>query len=339
MSSKSAGYQSSNEKNFIRQHFDFPLISNLSASKGKKLAYFGMPGEECLDIRDWHSVLREVAAVERNEKKLENMERLLRNRFKGIASRVYLGDVDNIILTGKGKERTIYAKPANTDVANDFDVLLDRAVWTFDIVYLDYFGRFLPRPTANHTKPSARQKRPQALRHLFDQERIDARHTWLLLLTVEGGQYSRADKALLTQYLENARITGSANLSDAIDFSLSRDDSTGNRTVKLVHGVMSIFVATAASSARLEVIPRGTVIYRGAKNHSMIHCAFQFARSPNVLGTASDPLALVRAPIIQPTTVDGETTGFSWATSRCPGATVDWQCDCLEFLESAYLPH
>ena len=335
MSSKRTGYKSSAEKDFVRQCFDLPLISKFSADKGDKLAYFGMPGEECLDIRDWQTVLREVAAIERHKKNLPKIENRLRNHFKEIASNVYYGDVDDIILKGKGRKRIIGGKAAKTEVANYFDVSLDLRVWKFDIVNLDYFGRFFPR--GSHDYPYARARRPPALRRLFEQERMDARGAWLLLLTVAGGAYPSEDMDHLTQYVENARNARDKSLSEAIDFVLSRDNGTGDPTVKLVHGAMSIFVASAANTAQLEIIPRGSVIYKGANNQSMVHCAFQFELAPNVLGSGGDILTPLKAPIIQPN-IDGPTPSFSWATSLCPGSTTEFRSKCLEFLDKVYLP-
>ena len=329
MPPKRSGYQSSLEKDAVRRHFDLPLLSKFSVDKGTKLAYFGMPGEECLDIRDWRAVIQEVAAVERDSRNLIPMERHLSKRFKGIRSRVYHGDVDDIILSGQGKKRTIGGQPANTEVANDFDIVLDHRVWKFDVVNLDYFGHFFPRFRENY--PHARRRRPLALRRLFEQERLDARSAWLLLLTVEGGQYTDEDMDRLTQYVESTRTTENKNLSDAIDFVLSCDGSIGDPTVKLVHGAIGIFVASAASNSQLEVIPRGSVSYKGSSGQSMVHCAFQFERSCNVLGAAVDPLSLLRAPIIRPI-LGGKSPKFSWATPPCPGTTEQSLSKCLEFL-------
>ena len=334
MPPKRSGYQSSPEKDAVRRYFDLPLLSKFSASKGTKLVYFGMPGERCLDIRDWKAVIREVVAIERGKNNLDKMERLLSRRFKEITSHVYHGDMDDIILSGRGKKRTIGGKPANTEVANHFDIVLDRRVWKFDVVNLDYFGRFFPRFSEEHQH--ARRRRPLALRRLFEQERLDARGAWLLLLTVEGGQYTSEDMNHLTQYVERTRTIENKNLSDAIDFVLSCDGSAGDPTVKLVHGAMAIFVASAASNSQLEVIPRGSVSYKGSSGQSMIHCAFQFERSCNALGTTGDPLTLVRAPIIQPI-LGGKSPKFSWATSPCPGTTEQSLSNCLGFLGTAYL--
>ena len=329
-----SGYHSSLEKNVVRDHFDLPLLENFSATKGTKLAYFGMPGEECLDIRSWRSVIREVAAVERYKRNLDKMADRLRKRFREISSSVYHGDVDDIILKGSGKRLTFGGKPARTEVANDFDVDLDRRVWSFDVVYLDYFGRFFPQPSEQY--PLARRRRPLALRHLFEQERLDARDSWLLLLTVEGGEHPPEDFCHLWRYVESARRRDDAALSAAIDFLLATDQSAGDPMAKLVHGTMGLFVSAAASHAQLVARPNGTVSYSGSSGQQMIHCAFQLEHSDEFLGPFGDPLPLLRAPIIRPV-IETETPRFEWAKDPCPGATKESVGDCLGFLGAARL--
>ena len=331
MPPKHASYQSSLEKNAVRDHFDLRLLEKFSAYKGAKLAYFGMPGEECLDIGSWKAVLREVAAVERYKPNLPEMEKRLRNRFSGISSSVYHGDVDDIILSGLGKPRTIGRKKLRREVANVFDVDLDCRVWSFDVVYLDYFGRFLPQLSEDY--PNARPRRPRALRRLFEQERIDARDSWLLLLTVEGGQYPDEDINHLTQYVSGARHGGDTELAGAIDFLLGSDDPAGDPTIKLVHGAMGLFVSSAASHAQLVVRPVGTVSYSGSSGQLMLHCAFQLEKSPEFLGGFVDPLPLLRAPIIRPV-VGPQAPSFEWAKSPCPGTTKESVRDCLDFLDA-----
>ena len=324
-----SGYQSSPEKNVVRDHFDLPLLERFSAGKGTKLAYFGMPGEECLDIRSWRTVLREVVAIERYKKNLTKMEDRLKKRFRDISSSVYHGDADDIILSGLGKKRTISGKPARTRVANGFDVDLDCGVWKFDVVYLDYFGPFLPQLSDRY--PDARRKRPRALRHLFEQERLDARDSWLLLLTVEGGEYPQEDTHHLAQYVEGARRREDTELSEAIDFLLAADGSTSDPMIKLVHGAMGLFVSSAASHAQLVARPNGTVSYSGSSGKLMVHCAFQLERSDEFLGPFGDPLPLLRAPIIRPV-LGEQSPRFEWAKDPCPGTTKESVRDCLDFL-------
>ena len=84
MPPKITGYQSTPEKDAVRDHFDLPLLQAFSSDKGGKLAYFGLPGEECRDIHAWRDLLSEVAAVERKPGNLRKMREVLTQRFRAL---------------------------------------------------------------------------------------------------------------------------------------------------------------------------------------------------------------------------------------------------------------
>ena len=329
MPPKITGYQSTPEKDAVRDHFDLPLLQAFSSDKGGKLAYFGLPGEECRDIHAWRDLLSEVAAVERKPSNLRKMREVLTQRFRALSPSVYHGDVDDIILSGEGKYRGPRAKRPKTEVANDFDWHLDRRVWKFDVVYLDYFGPLLPRGGGNF--PHARRKRPKALRHLFRPERLDARESWLLLLTVAGGEETAEDAQKLIRCIERARRGNDFDLSEAVDFLLSSDCGADDPMVKLIHGSIGLFVSAIATPAGLVPHPRGTVSYLGYNNRMMVHCAFQMERADQLPATSGNPLPLLRAPIIKPV-VEDQVTYFDWASDICPGTTRESVLDCLGFL-------
>ena len=323
------GYQSTPEKDAVRDHFDLPLLQTFSSDKGHKLAYFGLPGEECRDINAWKDLLREVAAVERKNSNLRTMRKVLTERFRALSPSVYHGDVDDIILSGEGKPRGRRPKQPKTEVANAFDWRLDRRVWKFDVVYLDYFGPLLPKSGGRF--PHARRKRPKALRHLLRPERLDARESWLLLLTVAGGEDTADDARKLIRCIERARRGDDVNLSEAVDFLLSSDSDADDPMVKLIHGSIGLFVSAIAGPAHLVPRPRGTVSYPGYNNRMMVHCAFQMERVDRQPATSDSPLPLLRAPIIRPV-VEDQVAYFDWASDVCPGTTRESVIDCLGFL-------
>ena len=329
-----SGYGSSQEKDVVREYFDLPLLERFSSHKGTKLKYFGMPGAQCLDIGSWRNVLQEVTAVERHRRNLASMENRLNKHFAEIRSSAYHGDVDDIILAGHGNSRKIGGKAANIEVANDFDLTLDRRVWNFDVVYLDYFGPFLPQQS--ETYPEARARRDLALRHLFEQERLDARRSWVLLITVEGGQYPDNDAEHLFEFVETARRRANGDMLEALDFLLTPSVDCKGQATKLVHAAMAIFVASAAGNAKLLAKPGGTVSYLGSGGQEMVHSAFIFEQAPTFFGDFPDPLPLLRAPIIRPILVD-RVPGFEWSNDPCPGTTKESVRNCLQFLDPGYL--
>ena len=334
MTNLQSGYYSSVDKDTVREHFDLPLLVNFSQSKQKKLKYFGMPGAECLDLQTWSEVIDQVDAVERHPRNLRSMRRFLERHFSSIRSRFHYGDVDDIILNDGGNPQLIGSESYRPRVGSDYDESLQLSVWDFDVVYLDYFGSFLPALIEEF--PLARNHRADALLRLFAQDRIDSRDSWLLLLTVEAEQYGEADIDFLMQYIDAARSESSADVVAVLD-DLSATDAGGNYSAaKLVHGTMALMVSNVASSSKLEVQSRGTVFYTGANGKTMVHMAFQLEPTAAPLGSYVSRLPLLQAPMLRPTQGTGR-AGFDWVSQPFPGTTRQSVRTCLGFLDQNIL--
>ena len=334
MTSSSRGYTSSPDKNIVRDRFDLPLLRTFRDNKGENLKYFGMPGADCRDILSWRGVLQEIVAVERSWDNLSLMEKLLEKHFIEIRSSVHFGDVDKVILNGHGETRRHGGQSSRSPVANGYDQELDRWFWEFDIVYLDYFGPLLPRE--NNKFPEARGRRPLALRHLFGQERLDARGSWLLLLTVEGGKYKLDDLDVLERYINSARLpSSSSETSNVLDHLLADDVVPERRVTRLLHAAMALIVSSSAGSANLLPRPNATVSYSGFNGQSMVHSAFLLDKLDEPFGNYVDPLPLLRAPILRPIT-EGS-SHFTWDQEPPPGTTKEFVRTCLCFLDNGSL--
>ena len=333
---KGLTYESSPEKDLVRDNFDLPLLRKFRMAKGQKLKYFGMPGVDCLDIQSWRDVLDEVVAVERHRRNLSPMESLLVKQFIEIRSKVHFGDVDDVILAGRGRKLKIGGKEHWPDVANDYDSDLRHPFWRFDVVYLDYFGGFLPKRRQEY--PYARERRGDALKHLFVQDRLDARNPWILLVTFAGGTYPKDDVQHLIQFLDSAKQGTSNEVSGVLDFLSLPDGEETDRVIRLVHGAMALLVSSAASNAKLEPRPIGTVSYVGSNGQPMVHFAFLLERTSDFLGHFVNPLPLLRAPILRPNSDEGPPS-FDWAQDPCPGTDRASVQNCLQFLDSTSLNH
>ena len=182
MRRKRAGYKSSPDKDMVRDHFDLPLLKKFSDAKDKKLRYFGLPGADCRDIQAWRDVISEVVAVERFSPNLDEMEIFLDKYLSEIRYHTHFGDVDDVILSDHGRERKVGGKRTLPRVGNLYDEALDRMVWGFDVVYLDYFGPLLPDFNFKH--PDARPRRTDALLRLFEARAY--RRTGLVVAVVDG---------------------------------------------------------------------------------------------------------------------------------------------------------
>ena len=326
------GYRSSKEKDIIRRYFDLPLLHQLHQRKREPLRYFGLPGSDALDIRTWKEVIGDVVAVERNSRSLQRLEDLFNTQMPEMVYTTHWGELDKVILTNKGKKRYIGGESYQPRVGNSYERSVGRYVWGFDVVYLDYFGPFLPNETSEGS-PQARQ-RADALRNLFAKERVDAWQPWILLVTVEAQIEDETTQALIEGYLRSVQNESSLEVCEAVEFLLSEAATPSEGAARLIHGAASLLVSDASTSANVKVQPRGTVLYRGAGKQYMVHLAFEFTPDLTPLGAASGRLPLLLAPILRPKALPAA-PWVELLPEQSPGLTRDSAAVCLDFLESS----
>lgn len=133
------GYYSSYEKNAIRQYFDLPLLEALRQKGMTDLRYFGLPGEEILDIKVWSHLINYVHAVEWKLQTLEQVEQALITQFPQINAECHLGDIDRVILADRGKSRSIGGQLKRPTVRTFWCHKTGDWAWDFDVINLDYF--------------------------------------------------------------------------------------------------------------------------------------------------------------------------------------------------------
>ena len=318
--SRQEKYYSSKEKNFVREKYDLPLIEAAARRKRRQIRYFGLPGEEALDLRCWGSLCEYVAAVEFCGKRFQNVKHVLRTQFGSIGHRVLLGDVDKIIL--RNKSGSSPPDFVSTTFRQDSGY-----IWDFDVVYLDYFGRFLPYDRGG---PVVRN-RANALRRLFAPDRQDAWQPWLLILTVESTLFGSTDREQMRQFLTTSREGMDGETRDAIDFLLQETSCRTEEATRLVHGTLSHLIAIAASNSDVRVVPKSTVLYSGANKTPMLHFAYEVIPS-NVLSGAHPALPLLRSPLLQVRNGYAE-PGFELLPAQPPGQTDSSLREALNFLD------
>ena len=191
-------YRSSPEKDFIRDSVDLRLLERLHTIRGNPLNYFGLPGAELKDVRSWKHLLGQVAAVERNRRNLCAMDETVSMEMPNLRFTPHYGEIDFVILRDRGKSwrrgGEVYQPWVSLSRRDTGDM-----GWYFDVVYLDYFGPFLP----DGDQPA--RQRADAIRKLFDTERVDARGRWVLLLTVEALLVTQELSRQLVDYLRGVQ--------------------------------------------------------------------------------------------------------------------------------------
>ena len=192
----------------------------------------------------------------------QTVKHVLRTQFSRIDHRAHLGDVDEVILRNKsGKPPSVFVPTTYHREAG--------YIWDFDVIYLDYFGKFLPYDRGGRSV----QNRAKALRRLFDVDRQDAWQRWLLMLTVEATLFGPKDREHMQQFLTASKEEADQDTSNAIDFLLEDDPNSTEQAARLVHGTLSYIIAVAASNSDVRISPKPTVLYRGANNTPMLHFA------------------------------------------------------------------
>ena len=323
-------YRSSADKDFIRERVHLPLLRRLHRIRGERLNYFGLPGAELLDIKSWKHLLGEVAAVERAKKSLLEMAEKVSMQMPELRFTPHFGEMDIVILGDRGKSWdrggvgyrpwVRISKPGSGELG-----------WYFDVVNLDYFGPFLP-----HGNQNAR-RRADAIRRLFNVDRLDASGRWVLLLTVEAQLVTIELHSQLLDYLQGVKDESSDTVASLIEF-LSQPAGNGSEDVtaaRLIHAVSASLIAQSASQANLLAFPRGTILYRGSGGQPMIHLAYEFEPMEPSLPPPSPLVQLLRGPLLE--TSSSTPPELMLMSRQVPDLTSAQIRSTLDFLEASEL--
>ena len=312
-------YYSSVEKNLVREKYDLPLVEAAAGKKNSGLRYFGLPGVEALDLQCWGHLCEYIAAVEVFKEKFQNIKHVLRTQFGSIRHRAHLGDVDRVILNNKsGRPPTEFVSTTNRPGVG--------YIWDFDVIYLDYFGKFLPYQYGSATV----RNRANAIRRLFAFDRQDAWQPWLLMLTVESRLFGSNDREQMRQFLSASKQESDEDTQRTIDFLMDDTVNSNEQAARLVHGTLSYIIALAASNSDVRVSPKPTVLYRGANSTPMLHFAYEMIPA-ELLSGHHEVLPLLRSPLLTVRS-DYAEPWFELLPSQPPGQSRSSLRATLDFL-------
>ena len=312
MATRRQTYRSSSDKDLIRDRVDLPLLERLHSIRGIPLNYFGLPGADLLDIKSWRHLLGQVAAVERARRNLRSMDETASMQMPELRFTPHFGEIDVVILHDRGRSWKRGGENYRPWVGITRPQSR-RSGWYFDVVNLDYFGPFLP-----HGDEDAR-RRADAIRKLFDTERLDSWGRWVLLVTVEAQLVTPALNPLLISYLRGVQTDAPELAASIVEFLVqpgpaSRD---GGNAARLIHAVSASLIARSASQANLLAFPRGTILYRGSSGQPMVHMAYEFEPLESPLPPPSPLVQLLKAPILT-TTAQGSTPELALLDGQIP---------------------
>jgi hypothetical protein len=318
-------FRSSDQKEVVRKEFQARLIRNFQKRKQSLLKYFGLPGDDALDLKEWGDIVEEVVAVEFHEGRLRLLRERLEISYSHIRCRTHHGDADNVILnngsdSGSGWQ---YA-------SEDYNIQAQCFYWGFDVVYLDYYGAFLPYDRGQVSV----ENRARALRHLFAVDREDAWQPWLLMVTVESTLCGNDDRVQMRNFLAGLRSEVDSETSDAISFLLTEGLEPEIEAERLVHGTLARLVGLAASNADVRVTARPVVLYTGYHGTPMLHFAYECVPRGTTFGPSQDLLSLLRAPVLT-VREPAVSPWFALLGDQVPGATSREIARSLDFLPLA----
>ena len=238
----------------------------------------------------------------------------------------HYGEIDLVILRDRGKrwQRGGEAYRPWVGISRPDSEHLG---WYFDVVNLDYFGPFLPE-----RDQSARQ-RADAIRKLFDIDRLDAWGRWVLLVTVEAQFVTQELSTQLARYLRGVQNDSPQLAASIIDFLIQpgTDGKEGVTAARLIHAVSASLVARSASQANLSAFSRGTILYRGSGGQPMVHLAYEFEPLGTPLPPPSPLLQLLKGPLLS--TTQSDSPELTLLDAQVPSLTEDDVRTAVDFLE------
>jgi hypothetical protein len=241
-------------KDFIRKRYDKPIIESFTKEIKDKLTYFGLPGPEILDIKEWKKYISKIIAVERDE---INAQILLENIFglnvKSSDFQLLHGDIDKILISGKDEYGAIINFP-------------------FNLANLDYEGGIIYKDL------KGKSKRIEAIRSLFERQRGVGKN-FILFFTFNSRNKDEKEfnhvlnkiQDLLSKYgisYEQTEDVFEWYRSQRIDFKIK---------IYVLNIIQDLSVAN-----RFECHPYTPITYLGHSNVRMIHFPFKFEWNPNL---------------------------------------------------------
>ena len=172
-----------------------------------------------------------------------------------------------------------------------------------------------------------------AIRKLFDIERLDAWGRWVLLVTVEAQLVTQELSTQLINYLRGVQDDASEPAASIIEF-LNQPGTNGDEGVsarRLIHGVSASLISRSASQANLSAFPRGTILYRGSGGQPMVHLAYEFEPRKTPLPPPSPLLQLLKGPVL--TTAQDASPALTLLDEQVPSLTHDDVRAAVDFLD------
>jgi hypothetical protein len=239
-------FQTNANKDYLRRHYDLPIVGAWHKSVGHPLHYLGLPGPEMLDVVEWLPHIGGFSTIERSENEQHFM--FLKANVKDLEHRLHslYGEFDQILLSG----RDSYGHSPR---------------WPYDLMNLDFFGGLLYNNLS----------RPKALKKLINNQDAHGR-SFLLIITchVRDGDLG-GEKAAFIDDVE-AKLTRDFGMRPEIAHwsQWYRDKSTPDTARQSLY--LNTLLHDEGEAATFRVDCRPPILYSGTGGAQMLHWVATF---------------------------------------------------------------
>lgn len=285
-------FQSSPTKDFIRKSWDMPILKEWHKYVRHRLSYFGLPGPDIEDLKDWHSLLGYKTCVERlrpsgraREEDLQIHSRMLENAFAyRLDSNLQLlrGDVEDILILGTDTDRHC-PKLCEGDSPH-------KLLFRYDLYHLDFLGGM------GYKDKSGTSKRLRALKKLLERQQG---RDFILLLTINVRD-TMGDELTLYLAERSQKYGGDSELKKILQWYSGLAD--GSKSLKLKAAVPLFIQEEAEVLGAFKCYSYPPLCYIGTGKATMLHFVFNLfhegGRDTPVLSPQT-PKELVNLPLME----------------------------------------
>jgi hypothetical protein len=263
-------FESTEAKDYIRNIFDYRIISEFKKVyyPDQQLAYFGLPGEQLLDVLSWREFLGRWTGVQISETPQEE--------------EVYNNMVKNAIVNRL--ERDFQPIKSNIDHLLTFDSEASRRIkWPYQIINLDYYGGLV------NIRTDGSSQRQEALRNLFIKQ---LNSSFLLFLTLNLRDRDNDELINLVNH-EEEELLDLDLIGVSECFSAHREFNHAGELKIYV----PIFIGLIAQKHDVQFYP--PILYRGTQQmiHFAVVCTPYTKSSGGRQFRTSDRIQLINLPL------------------------------------------
>jgi len=260
-------FASNPAKDHLRTTYDAAFVRNRFGNCENEVTYFGMPGPEMLDVKEWLDCIDFVIAVENKPECIGVME--MTAGSLGISGRTQIlqGDVEAVLIDWQDDEGEIPEREA------------------FDVVNLDYFGGLLGKGGPLYAK------RIEAIRELFARQR-KSQVSFVMFLTIGFRENSGQEYDYKLHHIREELADLGIDAQETITWYLSHS------TKYKLKVYVPFVVGEIAIANRYHAKKYLCFSYKGTSGIPMMHFAFDFEYSGKLVSPRRIGLgALLDSPL------------------------------------------